>query len=73
MQKLLTFFFSKNISVYVIFNDESFNDRLTNNWAQNFTQSCKTLPCFRGLVKEEYMNIILALCFLILHRKRELI
>ena len=26
MQKLLTFFFSKNNSVYAIFNDQSFND-----------------------------------------------
>ena len=31
MQKLLTFFFSKNISVYAIFNDESFNNALTND------------------------------------------
>ena len=31
MQKLLTFFFSKNISVYSIFNDQSFNDTLTND------------------------------------------
>ena len=31
-QKLLTFFFfSKNISVYAIFNDQSFNDTLTND------------------------------------------
>ena len=30
MQKPLTFF-SKNISVYAIFNDQSFNDTLTNN------------------------------------------
>ena len=30
MQKLLTFF-SKNISVYAIFNDQSFNNTLTNN------------------------------------------
>ena len=30
MQKLLTFF-SKNISVYAIFNDQSFNDMLTND------------------------------------------
>ena len=29
MQKLLTFF-SKNISIYAIFNDQSFNDTLTN-------------------------------------------
>ena len=30
MQKLLTFF-SKNISVYAILNDQSFNDTLTND------------------------------------------
>ena len=30
MQKLLTFF-SKNITAYAIFNDQSFKDTLTNN------------------------------------------
>ena len=30
MQKLVTFF-SKNISVYAIFDDQRFNDTLTNN------------------------------------------
>ena len=30
MQKLLTFF-SKNNSIYAIFNDQSFNDTLTND------------------------------------------
>ena len=30
MQKLLTFF-SKNISIYAIFNDQSFDDSLTND------------------------------------------
>ena len=30
MQKLLTFF-SKNISIKTVFNDQSFNDMLTNN------------------------------------------
>ena len=30
MQKLLTFF-SKNIRVYAIFNDQSFNEMLTND------------------------------------------
>ena len=30
MQKLLTFF-SKNISIYVVFNDQSFNYTLTND------------------------------------------
>ena len=29
MQKLLTFFSSKNIGVYAIFNDQSFKDSLT--------------------------------------------
>ena len=31
MQKLLTFFFSKNISRYAILYDQSFNDTLTND------------------------------------------
>ena len=31
MQKLLTFSFSKNISIYAIFSDQSFNDTLTND------------------------------------------
>ena len=31
MQKLLTFFFQQNISVYAIFNDQSFTDTLTND------------------------------------------
>ena len=31
MQKLLTFCFSKNISIYAIFNDQSFNNTLTND------------------------------------------
>ena len=29
MQMLFTFFFSKHISIYAIFNDQSFNDTLT--------------------------------------------
>ena len=31
MQKLLTNLFSKNISIYAIFNGQSFNDTLTND------------------------------------------
>ena len=31
MQKLFTFYFSKNITIYAIFNDQSFNDTLTND------------------------------------------
>ena len=29
MQELLTFFFCKNISIYAVLNDQSFNDTLT--------------------------------------------
>ena len=31
MQKLLTFFSAKTISIYAIFNDQSFNDTLIND------------------------------------------
>ena len=31
MQKLLTFFFSKNINIFAISNDQIFNDMLTND------------------------------------------
>ena len=31
MQKLLTFFFSENISIYAISNGQSFNETLTND------------------------------------------
>ena len=31
MQKLLTFFLAKIFSIYAIFNEQSFNDTLTNN------------------------------------------
>ena len=40
MQKLLTFFISKNISIHAMFNDQSFNNKLLtislvlNNWTQ---------------------------------------
>ena len=37
MQKPLTFLFSKNIIVFAIFNDQSFNDLLTNDIV-NFEQ-----------------------------------
>ena len=60
MQKLLTFFQQKKKCVYVIFNDQSFNNTLTNklttslvlnDWAQNIylsshlDQHCLSL-CF---------------------------
>ena len=31
MQKQLTFFFQQKISVYALFNDQNFNDMLTND------------------------------------------
>ena len=37
MQKLLTFFFSKNSSIYAIYIDQRFNDTLTNDIV-NFEQ-----------------------------------
>ena len=39
MQKLLTFFFNKHISIYAIFNDQSFNNILTNDIV-SFDQLC---------------------------------
>ena len=33
MQKLFTFFFSKNISIYAVPNDQNFNNTLTNHIA----------------------------------------
>ena len=46
MQKLLTFF-QQNSSTYAIFNDQSFNDRLTNN-----------LVSFEQLVPDVYSGCI---------------
>ena len=45
MQKLLTFF-SKNISVYAIFNDQSFNNMLTND-----------IVSFEQLSPDFYLNL----------------
>ena len=57
MQKLLTFFFSKNIRVYAIFNDQSFNELLTNDIA-SFEQLGPGNK-IRGIVKKEYLVIIM--------------
>ena len=54
MQKLLTFFFSKNISIYAIFNDQSFNDTLTNDIV-SFEQLG---PEFQFLNKEIFIALI---------------
>ena len=50
MQKLLTFFFSKNISIYAIFNDQSFNDKLTNDIVTFEQLGPESLLCKNGLV-----------------------
>ena len=52
MQKLLAVFSAKNISIYAIFNDQSFNDTLTNNIV-SFEQ---TGP---RLVADNTLNLIL--------------
>ena len=44
MQKLLTFF-SKNISIFAIFDDQSFNDSLTNDIV-SFEQLGPGLKCW---------------------------
>ena len=47
MQKLLTFFSAKILSVYAIFNDQSFKDTLTNNivsFEQLGPGHCNVLP-----------------------------
>ena len=38
-EKLLTFFFSKNINVYAVFDDQSFNNTLTKDIV-SFEQLC---------------------------------
>ena len=45
MQKLLTFF-SKNISIYAIFNDQNFNDTLTNHTV-SFEQLGPEILCYQ--------------------------
>ena len=49
--KATHFFFSKNISIYAIFNDQSFNDTLTNNivsFKQLGPDSMDTIEYFSG-------------------------
>ena len=53
LQKLLTFFSAKNISIYAIFNDQSFNDLLTNdifNFEQLGPVCLFVLPKFKAIV-----------------------
>ena len=49
MQNLLTFF-SKNISIYAIFNDQSFNETLTND-IRSFEQLCPDVLINSGDVR----------------------
>ena len=52
--KSYSYFFSKNINIYAIFNDQSFNDMLTislvlNNWAQVAKLICSN---FRSMTRK---------------------
>ena len=57
MQKILTFFFSKNIIVYAIFNYQSFNDTLTNDIVsfEQLGPEIKDLFISKGL--EDFLSI----------------
>ena len=55
MQKLLTFFQQKSISVLSIFNDQSFNDTLTND-----------IVSFEQLGPALFLNQLMACCIQIL-------
>ena len=61
MQTLLTFFFStKNISIYAIFNDQSFNDTLTNDIV-SFEQLGPDLVKYKDtLSRETTVKIVLS-------------
>ena len=73
MQKLLTFFFSKNISVYAIFDDQNFNDTLTtslvlNNWAVVRYTATHVAYCFHVAMQASWssssMDVHFASCLL---------
>ena len=62
LQKLPTFF-SKNISVYAIFNDQSFNDTLTNDIVSCEQQGPdwhvrKVLFCFYFLIEHMFLIFV---------------
>ena len=55
-KKLLTFFFSKNISIYALFNDQSFNATLTKNTV-SFEQLGPDIDLSRMLMGNKWNNI----------------
>ena len=60
MQMQLTFFFSKNISIYAIFSDQSFNDTLTKDivsFEQLGPGILKIMFLLSPLRKHAYSNI----------------
>ena len=65
MQMLFTFFFSKNISVYAIFNDQIFNDTLTND-IFSFKQLGPWMSLLSGAMTED-PNQIVGMCWLIIY------
>ena len=63
MQKLLTFFSSKNISVYIIFDDQSFKDTLIND-IFSFEQLGPEAKYFRWI--SEFVVFCCCFCSLLL-------
>ena len=59
MQKLLTFFFSKSICVYAIFNYQIFNDTLTHDIVSLFVLNKWALVCASfGATTRLYLAIV---------------
>ena len=54
--KSYSHFFSKNISVYGIFNDESFNDKLTNDIV-SFEQLARITTAFKSILLYHIFNL----------------
>ena len=52
--QMYSHFFSKNISIYALFNDQSFNDTLTNN---NVSFEQLGPGCYNELAVVERLNI----------------
>ena len=59
MQKLLTFF-SKNISVYSIFNNQSFNNTLTNHMVSFEQMGPDIMSLFWPSIVQQWSSLALA-------------
>ena len=57
---MLSFFFSKHINVYAIFNDQSFNDMLTNNII-SFDQLGPEVTCSNNADPDQLLQFVLSL------------